>query len=849
VESTGNGEDRLRAALADRYRIESEIGSGGMATVYLAQDLKHDRKVAVKVLKPELAAVVGSERFLAEIRTTANLSHPHILPLFDSGEADGFLFYVMPYVEGESLRQRLDREGQLPVGEAVRIAGHVADALGYAHQQGVIHRDIKPGNILFQAGDPVLTDFGIALAVSAAGEGRLTETGLSLGTPYYMSPEQAAGDRTPTTASDLYSLGCVLYEMLTGDPPHTGSSAQAVLGKILLGEVTRPTKLRRTIPAHVEGVILRALERLPADRFESALKLSAALQDKSFRHGTGVEGEAPPGSWRRVSLGLAGVVIVLGVALVNRLDDAEPPAALWQEVPMVGEMNLSRWPRVTALAPDGSSMVYRDTVGAEPGSQLWVKERGSVRGRPLPETGSAYGVTYSPDGAWIAYKRPPRLYKQAVNGSEADVLYEGVSTSGGKISWMGDGTLLFFSTGNDLVRISEHGEARPDTILGYSDRSAIWVHGLSGEDAALVVECLSVGCSDGSYLTVVHLDSGESRTIRNEVLKAWYVPTGHLVWVRRDGAVLATPFDLGRLEPGETDVLLFEGVVTTASQAEMVLGQDGTVLFMEGEAPTVEYEPVWVSRAGHEEPVGIQVSGTIGYPALSPEGDRLAFQIETGQGPRIWIADLLRGWTQPLTQEDGGYPPWIPDGRAVSFWSLRGGSGYNLWAKRADGVGEAEPLLALEGIERDGVWSPDGRWLVYRTNTGTGGAGDIYAWEVGTDSEPIPMATFRFQELGPAVSPDGRFLAYSSDESGISQVYVRPFPNVEGGFRVGESHHLFPAGDYRALEARRQYDVARDGQRFIMMREVPGPSAEQQISMIQILNFFTELEERLGGGA
>ena len=251
--SNQEAEERLKAALADRYQIEREIGSGGMATVYLAQDLKHDRKVAVKVLKPELAAVVGTERFLAEIRTTANLSHPHILPLYDSGEADGFLFYVMPYVEGESLRQRLDRDGQLPVEEAVRIAGHVADALDHAHRHGVIHRDLKPANILFQDGEPVVADFGIALAVSAAGEGRLTETGLSLGTPYYMSPEQAAGDQTPTAASDVYSLGCVLYEMLTGDPPHTGSSAQAILGKILLGEVTRPTKLRRTIPANVEA--------------------------------------------------------------------------------------------------------------------------------------------------------------------------------------------------------------------------------------------------------------------------------------------------------------------------------------------------------------------------------------------------------------------------------------------------------------------------------------------------------------------------------------------------------------------------------------------------------------------
>ena len=228
---------RLNAALEGRYTIQRELGEGGMATVYLADDLKHERKVALKVLKPELAALVGAERFLAEIKTTANLQHPHILPLFDSGEADTFLFYVMPYVEGESLRDRLDREHQLPVDDAVRIASDVAEALEYAHGHGVIHRDIKPANILIQAGRPVIADFGIALALSAGGGNRLTETGLSLGTPHYMSPEQATGDQHVGPSTDIYALGCVLYEMLAGEPPHTGSTPQAVLGKIIAGEL------------------------------------------------------------------------------------------------------------------------------------------------------------------------------------------------------------------------------------------------------------------------------------------------------------------------------------------------------------------------------------------------------------------------------------------------------------------------------------------------------------------------------------------------------------------------------------------------------------------------------------
>ena len=249
---------RLSKALEGRYSIEREIGAGGMATVYLAQDVKHSRNVALKVLKPELAAVLGGERFLTEITTTANLQHPHILPLFDSGEADSFLYYVMPYIEGDSLRDRLDRERQLPVKEAVALAEAVASALDYAHRHDVIHRDIKPANILLHDGNPVVADFGIALAVSAAGGGRMTETGLSLGSPHYMSPEQATADRDLSARSDVYSLACVLYEMLAGDPPHTGPTPQSILMRILTEDPRPVTESRKSVPPNVTAAIAKA---------------------------------------------------------------------------------------------------------------------------------------------------------------------------------------------------------------------------------------------------------------------------------------------------------------------------------------------------------------------------------------------------------------------------------------------------------------------------------------------------------------------------------------------------------------------------------------------------------------
>src|SRR5574342_628068 len=256
--------ERLSAALADRYHIERELGAGGMATVYLAEDLKHKRKVALKVLKPELAAVLGADRFVQEITTTASLQHPHILPLFDSGSADGFLYYVMPFIEGETLRDKLTRETQLGVDEAVRIAREVADALDYAHRNGVIHRDIKPENILLHDGRATVADFGIALAVSAAAGGRMTETGLSLGTPHYMSPEQATADKEITGRSDTYSLATVLYEMLTGVPPHEGGSAQQTIMRIIADTPRQVTELRKSVPPNVAAALAKALEKLPA---------------------------------------------------------------------------------------------------------------------------------------------------------------------------------------------------------------------------------------------------------------------------------------------------------------------------------------------------------------------------------------------------------------------------------------------------------------------------------------------------------------------------------------------------------------------------------------------------------
>jgi eukaryotic-like serine/threonine-protein kinase len=303
--------ERLIGALVDRYRFERELGRGGMAIVYLAEDLKHHRKVAIKILKPELAAALGPERFLREIAITAQLTHPHILTLIDSGEAEGLLYYVLPFVEGESLRQRLEREKQLPLEDALRITRELADALNYAHGQGIIHRDIKPENILLEGGHAVVSDFGIARAVQAAGGEVLTETGLALGTPLYMSPEQAAGDRALDSRSDIYSLGCIVYEMLAGQPPFTGATAQAVLARKSLETVPSLRVVRRGVPLPIEHAVIRALASTPADRFATALQFADALENAQYTAARRVE--LP----RRLRVWPGGLAALLAVLLLG----------------------------------------------------------------------------------------------------------------------------------------------------------------------------------------------------------------------------------------------------------------------------------------------------------------------------------------------------------------------------------------------------------------------------------------------------------------------------------------------------------------------------------------------------
>jgi tRNA A-37 threonylcarbamoyl transferase component Bud32 len=431
----------LTSALADRYRLDRELGQGGMATVYLAHDLRHDRQVAIKVLRPELAAILGRERFLAEIRLTAKLDHPHILTLIDSGESDGFLWYALPFIRGESLRRRLDREKQLGIEESVALARQIALALDYAHRRGVIHRDIKPENILLHEGEPMLADFGIALAITDAGGERLTETGLSVGTPTYMSPEQATADRQLDGRSDLYSLGALLYEMLAGEPPFTGATAQAVIARLMTERPTSIRVIRDSVSVPLEAVVMKALAKVPADRHQTGAAFAAALAEAMSTTAEPARVDRPPRVpgpvWIGVGLAAAAASLMLVLrAHGGRVRLPAPPV----------QLTTSGRAYTPVMAPDGSQVAYAAEDCSHPGNCVWsivVRETAAESERPIVENlVAAFPFQWSRDGLWL-------LYNGGAFGKPVGI--QVVSRLGGTPRLVSDGMANFLPSGDTII--------------------------------------------------------------------------------------------------------------------------------------------------------------------------------------------------------------------------------------------------------------------------------------------------------------------------------------------------------------------------------------------------------------
>ena len=877
---TTDGSARLSAALGHSYRVERELGAGGMATVYLAHDLKHDRDVAIKVLHPDLGAALGAERFLSEIRTTARLQHPHILPLLDSGDADGLLYYVMPVVTGETLRGRLDRERQLPIPEAVRIAREAASALDYAHRQGVIHRDVKPENILLHDGQALVADFGIALAVQTAGGQRMTQTGLSLGTPQYMSPEQAMGEKQIDARTDIYSLGAVTYEMLAGDAPFTGSSVQAIVAKVMNERPTPLSTLRDTVPPGVEQAVLTALAKLPADRFATAAEFAAALANPLAAVGTAhaQPGEGAGTGWHArlrdplvLALGIVAAALAAAIAIVARRGPAEAdPFPVRTELATAAEAPTGP----ATLSPDGHTVVFVGRSQSARGTMLYLRRLDQLASRAIPGTDNALAPVFSPDGKWIAFIANRRkLVKVPLDGGAAVPLGD-VPGEGG-VDWSSRDDIVAGVGSTEglrgLSRMNSAGGALlPFTQVDTSrnELSHQWPRVLS--DGKTVLFSIWSGTAERSELAAASLDGGKVVPLGILGTKALGVAAGQLVYLRADGMAMAVPFDVPHLRASGPAVPVQDSIRTvhnSGGDASAFMTHTGGLVFAHG---TLHRRLVWVDRTGVVRAV-LGEGREFNWVRLSPSGKQAAVTLFSGARSDLWNLDLPTSTLTPLsTTGSTRNPSWSPDGRRILYTSTQGGRAA-LWWHPADGSGPA----VKAGEPRHNPWwadlSPDGHNVVF--NALYNGSFNLESFSLDSLHDVRELAASpTASEVQGRFSPDGRAVAYSSDESGRAEVYVRPFPeegprvqiSAGGGrrpiwapdakqilFREGSkvmSATLIrdpalrvvsrePLFDGRYEE---DFDISKDGTQFLMIE-----SGTAGLGLVVVPNWLTELK-RLG---
>jgi eukaryotic-like serine/threonine-protein kinase len=732
----------LRAALADRFRFERELGRGGMATVYLVHDLRQDRPVALKVIRPELASALGPDRFLREIKLTATLRHPHILPLFDSGEAEGQLWYTMPYIEGQTLRQRLNLQKRLAPEEALRIIDDVLAALTHAHAHGITHRDIKPENILLEGGEAVLADFGIAHAVTAAGTERLTEIGLALGTPAYMSPEQAAGGEIDHR-SDVYSVGCVLYECLSGRPPFEGASPQAIVAKQLT-ESPLPIVPTETVPGSVADAVHKALAKNPAERFQTAPEFSAAL-------GKNQETRVRPRRRKQAALAALAVLGVLGLAFYagRRVPAASPPAGAVasgfnrQLRQLTFGEGVEEWP---AWSPDGKRIAYVAEVDGI--RQLFLGGVSSGEERRLSrERKDDIQPAWSADGQRLAFVR--------------------ARTSGGKLEpndingWYQDGGDIWtveLVSGQEM-RLVENGfnpayAPRGERLAfdaAWAGARRIWVADAFGrnprqvtvDSSEAVVHTAPRWSPDGSMLAFRRVEG-----IKSEIM-AVDVASQTLTRVTNDNAVNMDP----------------------------VWAPDGqSIYYTSSRGGGLNLWRIGVRRG---EPTGAPEQLTTGagddvQPSPAPDGSKVAFAVR-GINSDLWRLPVDPRTGQPTSQPEAlvrttrveSRSALSPDGSTVAFNSDRLGE-MNIWLRTVADSAERR-LTEGSGGDYQPNWAPDGKTIAFFS--ARAGNADIWSVQVG-DGRLTRLTDSPATDTNPFYSPDGKRIAFLSDRSGRSELWV-----------------------------------------------------------------------------
>ncbi len=786
--------EQLNAGLAGRYRIEREIGSGGMAVVYQAHDLRHDRLVALKVLNPDLGAILGVTRFLEEIRVTANLQHPNLLPLFDSGEVDGLLFYVMPYVDGESLRARLQRDIQLSIDDAVHLGASIAGALDYAHAHGVIHRDLKPENILLQRGEPMLADFGIALAVKRAAGERITESGISLGTPSYMSPEQATGDRVIDGRTDVYSLAAILYEMLTGDPPHRGHSSQSIIARVITEPVPSVRIARPNVPGHVADAIARGLEKVPADRWPTAGAFADALTGGSRIRAAQVPTLTFAEPWRvrqRAFFFAAGLLFGVSLASLGLWLRTPPLApltwhilALPESLPPFGSVNITNlfFDRTLALASDGSALAYV----ADPAQVLVVRRLEDPVPHVLAHTEGAGCPSFSPDGRWLVFAVGDRLLKISLGGGLPVVLVD--STAGCGV-WT-DRNEVIFNSHRGIERVSSDGGA--SEIIAHVDaRKGISTmeptQALPGGLAILMnlsptrspydYQLGLVSLSDGKISRLTEPESdGEPR------LNANY-SAGYIVY-QHGKLIVSAPFSLQSLKLVGPEVPILRDTVYN-----IVTSFDGHAAYRSVAPSTLSLVAAGVD--GHSHPLS-GIAGQLpsrptvidtahyAWPRLSPSGRIVALELSTGL--RSWDVgtyDLTTHSFSRLTTNFSGIRPlaWSSDGQRLFYFRLDTPTvtaPRHLVSQAWDGSSPATELFNVPANTHSVTFGPPHTYAIVALSGAQ--QNPLLLVPLDTPSAMRPLLSAQSTDREPRISPDGKLLAYVGSETHREEIYVRPLP-------------------------------------------------------------------------
>ena len=868
----------LAAGWSDRYRVERVLGQGRMATVYLAEDVRHHRRVAIKVLQANVAELAGAERFLGEIRTTATLQHPHIVPLIDSGETHGVPYYVMPYIEGETLRHRLTREGQLPVHEAIRLAKEIASALDFAHRHGVVHRDIKPENVLLQDGSALVADFGIALALSSVAGQRLTETGISLGTPQYMSPEQAMAERTIDGRSDIFALGAITYEMLVGEAPFTGPTIQVVLARLATEEPRRILPLRNSVPPNVEEAVLRALAKLPADRFDTVRDFAAALSSADISRRASMASIL--GGWRAGALGIGLVVAglagwFLGREALRRDEAPYPPSRLSIVGPRIGGTGISALQRQLAITPDGQTLLYL-AMTPDGRSRLMRQSLTDAEPAPVPNVreGTATPVLSADGHSFFGWAPGERAaYRYTITGGPGEPL----SLPGGYTDfaqWDEHGTIWYSPRDGGALWRLDPSDTVARSIAGAA-RTTRFQQLLPDGRHALVM--LNAGARSGPVGIADVVTGGVTPLMTTAVVEVRYA-AGYLVYVLADGALEAAPFDLRDRKVTGAGVPLGTTVsLTGTGVAQLAVAPNGTLAYIVEEPPAL----VFVDRNGGAR-VALGARHDYHGPRFSPDGQRVSVDFDAADGRDVWLFSIVDGSLSRATfTHDAHDGTWTPDGQFITYLSSRSGT-ETIYKKRPTEIGGAEALFASSSLGFTGMWLHDGSGIVTTMSLRPGSSADIALIRNGGRGPVEPIAASEFTEAFPAVSPDGRWVAFTSDQSGQPEVYLHQTSGPSEQLRIsqggatepawGPSGHevfyrtvsdtapqlmvatlrtqpslavvsrrvLFPVADMIGTNPHANYDIAPDGRTFVMVRRTPA----SRIVVIQNLPAFVRKQSR-----